>query len=521
MALILAVIFVAVLTIGTAATIEMVNSNEKAFGRDRQVNRALNVAEAGLNAGVNTVRALPATAISAPGASGTTDHGSWSYTVTRTQDTTNPDVYIWTVTSTGVSPDGKVSRIISTKVQETITHHSTTTSTTTPQSDAYLYNFFLGDPASDCTTGTGTGNVFSGNGVVNVDVYARGSLCVGGSSGTGILQPTGTSNTLHVYVGKKFKFSGQASVGTSSAKINTATIVGGCLKASGQSVTCSSSSNSHVYANTYSSTQNDVPKPTIDTNKYTTAKPGPTTGCNDDPTHPGNAAYMSSYPTGWTASYFKSHVLDNNSTRDTSVGSVNLLRLVDYSSASNFDCRYYDSSGNLQGRLAWTYGSPGTLIISGTVFIDGNLVFDGTNYAVYQGRGNIYINGTVNWAGQAKVCASPTSGNPCLGNFNPASNLLEIVAINAGNGTNGFSVTGQETFEGVCFTNGAFQGAGNSVFHGAVIADTATEQGNGGFTYQINPPPGAPGAAETTTSSTSDPDTAAFVPVPGSWQQLK
>lgn len=519
-ALVLTVIVIAVLTIGTAATITAVNSNEQAFGRDRQVNRALNVAEAGLNAGVASVKALAATATSAPSVSGTTDQGSWSYSVTRTQDTSNSDLYYWTVTSTGVSPDGKVTRIVSKKVAETITHHTNTTSTTTPTSDAYLYNFFLGDPTSDCTV-SGSGNSFSGNGVVNVDVYARGSLCVSGSSGTGVIQPTGTQGTLRVYVGKKFKFSGQASIGTSAAKINTATIVGGCLKASGASVTCSSSRNSNVYANTYSSTQNDIAKPTIDTSWYTNAKPGPSYPCNDDPTHPGNAAYQSSYPTGWSATQFKNAVLDNDSTRNTSVGSVNLLRLVDYSSASSFDCRYYDSSGNLLGRLAWTYGNPGTLIISGTVFIDGNLVFDGTNYAVYQGRGNIYLNGTVNWAGQAKVCASPTSGNPCLGNFSTASNLLEIVAINAGNGTNGFSVTGQETFEGVCFTNGAFVGAGNSVFHGAVIADTAQESGNGGFTYQIDPPPGAPGATSTTTSTTSEPDTAAWANVPGSWQQLK
>jgi hypothetical protein len=276
-----------------------------------------------------------------------------------------------------------------------------------------------------------------------------------------------------------------------------------------------------VYANTYSSTQNDIPKPTIDPNWYTNAKPGPTTGCNDDPTHPGNSAYMSSYPSGWTAAYFKAHVFDDNSTRDTSVGSVNLLRLVDYSSASNFDCRYYDSGGNLLGRLAWTYGSPGTLIISGTVFIDGNLVFDGLNYAVYQGRGNIYLNGTVNFSGNATVCASPTSGNPCLGNFDTSQNLLEIVAINAGSGTNGFSVSGNETFEGVCFTNGAFSGSGNSNFHGAVIADTATESGNGGFQNTIDPPPGAPGASSTTYSTSSDPDTAEYANVPGSWQQLQ
>ena len=99
-ALILSVIIMAVLTIGTVATITAVQSNENAFGRDRQVNRALNVAEAGLNAGVDAVKALPATATSLPDASGTTDHGSWSTTATRDlEDEDVPDVYIWTITS--------------------------------------------------------------------------------------------------------------------------------------------------------------------------------------------------------------------------------------------------------------------------------------------------------------------------------------------------------------------------------------------------------------------------------------
>ena len=123
-ALVLTLIVMGVLTIGTAAVMTEVTSNEHHFGRDHQVNRALNIAEAGLNAGVNAAKALPATATSLPGASGTTDNGSWSYTATRAQDSSNPDLYYWTITSTGVSPDGNVTRIVSRKVAQTVTHHS-------------------------------------------------------------------------------------------------------------------------------------------------------------------------------------------------------------------------------------------------------------------------------------------------------------------------------------------------------------------------------------------------------------
>ena len=134
---------------------------------------------------------------------------------------------------------------------------------------------------------------------------------------------------------------------------------------------------------------------------------------------------------------------------------------------------------------------------------------------MYQGRGNIYVNGTVSFSGQANICATPISGSPCLGNYAPSTNLLELVAVNAGNATNAFSLTGQETFEGVAFMNGNFEEAGNGAVHGAVIADTASVAGNGTVPTGIDPPPGAPGAAGTTTTSTSGPDTAALDPRAG------
>jgi Tfp pilus assembly protein PilX len=508
-ALILAVLVLGILTIATASTITVVTSNEHAYGRDRQANRALNIAEAGLNGAVAALKASPASTATLTPANGTLDHGTWSYTGTRVVDPTNPDLYYWTVTSTGTSPNGLVSRIIQTQVSQTITHTSTSTTTTTPASAAYKYGFFLGDPASDCVT-LGGGNSFAGNGTLNVDVFVRGSLCLQGNGA--ILQPTGTTGTLNLYVGKKFKYSGNPpTVGTSAAKIKSAIIVGGCYK-NNSAVTCSSSANSHIFANTYSSTQADVPKPTIDTAWYTNARPGPTTGCNNDPTNPAN---VSTYPSGYTATTFKNALFDGDGTRNTSVGTVDLLAF------GNFDCRYYGSNGTLLGRIAWTNGSPGTLTVYGTVFIDANLTATGTEYAVYSGRGNLYVNGTVSFAGQAKICATPISGTPCLGNYAPSQNLLELVSVNAGNAPSAFSLTGQETFEGVAFMNGVFTEAGNGAIHGAVIADTASVSGNGAYPSQIDPPPGAPGAAATTTTTTSGPDQVSWSGVPGSWQQLR
>ena len=43
--------------------------------------------------------------------------------------------------------------------------------------------------------------------------------------------------------------------------------------------------------------------------------------------------------------------------------------------------------------------------------------------------------------------------------------------------------------------NGNFRRPGNGTIHGAIIADTASVAGNGTVPTQIDPPPGAPGAA--------------------------
>jgi hypothetical protein len=504
LALVMAVILLLVLTIAVIGLTTATTSNVEAFGRDHATNRALNYSEAGLSAGISAVKALPPTAV------------SLQYSATRTQDPTNPDVYFWTVTATGTSPDGRRTRIVSQKVKETITHHSSSQTIHHDPSPAYDYGFFLGDPGSDCATLTGTGNQFGGNLEISVSIFVRGSLCVSGNQQILEPSPSPSGGSVSLYVGKKLQLSGNhTTVGTPTAPIKSATIVGGCIR--GSVVTCSVSSSSHVYANNYYSSQNDITPPTIDTAWYANAKPGPATGCNDDPTHPGNPAYASTYPSGYTASTFKSALFDNNSTRDTSLGTVDFLNF------GSFDCRYYDSSGSLVGQLKWLSGNPGTLTILGTVWIDGNVGFSSnSDYAIVQGRGTIYATGTISFSGQAKICETPTSGSPCLGNYDAQQNLLVLVAYNNGiHTTEGFSLTGQNTFEGIAFTNGSLREGGNATLHGPVLADTATMAGNGDTRTIINPPEGAPGAAWDETATEAGDDTVTWSDVPGSWQQLK
>ncbi len=544
--LIWALLITVVIGITSMSAVLIVATNEESFGIDTRSTSALNIAEAGLNAAVAAIEAGSADATSLAN-NGSLDGGSWSYTAARTQNNPNDTVdYTWTITSTGVL--GPTTHVVATKLAETVTQMTQTQTQTVPASAAYGYGMFLGSPSSDCTTSATNANTFSASAADTINTYVAGSLCISGGGSPIVAEPsTSSGGTVSLYVGNKLKSSSNASpIGLSTKKLKQATIVGGCIDGnhSNVAVACSKQGNptsgtgnagygSGVWANTYSSTQIPVSMPTIDTTWYANAKPGPDFACNNDPK---DGTQVSTYPnnsqTGsqpWSDATFVAHMFDNDTTRNTSVGTVDPLQLVNNWNQlmNSFDCRYYDSNGNLIGRLAWTYPSggmsssnPGTLTISGTVFMDGNLSFGSSDYAIYKGIGTLYVNGTVSIGNGAKICATPISGSACVGNFDPTQNLLEIVAINAGNATPAWNMSGAGTYEGIGFTNGVYNAGNGAQMNGVVIANSATMSGAMKLTSSFTPPPGAPGAATTTTTTTQGPDQATWASVPGSWEQI-
>ncbi len=406
-----------------------------------------------------------------------------------------------------------------------------------PASAAYGYGMFLGAAASDCTTWGANPNQFTGSGTASVNVYTNGSLCFSG--GSNIQEPsTSTGNTLTVYVGGKLASSGEtAFAGTTTKYLEQVTVVGGCYDQNHSlAVACSKKGSpvdwtggatygSGVYANVYSSTQNTIAKPTVSTSWYTNAAPGPVQGCNGNSTFPSNQ--QSGTPQS-TAATFNHTVFDGDTTRNSSVGTIDFTQLVNNwnNIMNSFDCKYYSGS-TLLGELKWTYPSggmsssnPGTLYINGTVYIDGNLSFGSSDYVLYQGVGTIYVNGTVTFGNGAKFCAKPISGSPCLGNFDNTQDLIELVAVNAGNVSAGWTMSGAGTYEGIAYTNGAFNAGNGAKMNGPVVADTALMSGAMNLQSTWNPPSGAPEAASTTTSTTTGPDQVSFASNPGSWQQL-
>ena len=490
-ALIMAISIVMVLTIASAASIEMVRAGEVSSGRERQATRAVAIGEAGLDKGFAAVVAADPSATQPTGSTVSIptysfDGGSGSVSATKQADGT------WTVTSTATSPNGKVTR----KVETTLRPNQTGSSI----SPVYGYGFFMADPTADCTLVSGTGNSIGNSAQVTVPVYIASSLCLSGGGSPLVANPASPAAKITMYIGGKLQVDSNASpVGSNSVtgKLAKATIVGGCqtyFKKAWKNVICSTPSDplsgtgSGVWADTYSSTPMTLTKPVVGTTEadaaYNNAAPGPKNPCGAGSTV-GPLRFDSA----------------GSTTRDSSLGTVRLLQITgSWGSGNNFDCRYYDGSGTLIGRLAYTFGTPGTLVAQGTIFIDGNLQLQGADSAIYSGKATIYVNGNVSFANGARLCGAAMAGSDCSGNWDPSVNSLEIVAINSGNSNPGWDMGGDSQFEGIAYVNGRYVSGNSAWVQGPVIADSGTLSGATKFKAITAPPPGAPGAATLSTT---------------------
>ncbi|MDX6516576.1 MAG: hypothetical protein QOH73_2242, partial [Gaiellaceae bacterium] len=141
--------------------------------------------------------------------------------------------------------------------------------------------------------------------------------------------------------------------------------------------------------------------------------------------------------------------------------------------------------------------------------IDGSLSFN-SQTVIYQGRGNIYYNGTVTMSGNGTSYICPASNCPTDGSWNMAVNLMLIAAGNNGvvPSTCGYtwSMSGNAIFQGAAYANGCVQEAGNGGIEGPAVADGYTISGNGTYYQPLGTntlPPGAPANTVTTNVSTS------------------
>ena len=215
--LVLVLVIVATLTLATASLSALVISNTKAFGRDRQQARAFNVAEAGLNYAVSRLTNYdPSGSLAVNSTLGSSDipqlftldggagNGGWWAEKTAP---TMLDVY-----ARAVSPNGTLSREVSVSATtEHVSHHL-------QPSVAWGYGLFVASP-SGCTRSSET----------------PPSPCPSSSSPTSAFRAQRhrraepeRPEARHALRRRTPDDLGDATVGTASRKIISATVVGGC-----------------------------------------------------------------------------------------------------------------------------------------------------------------------------------------------------------------------------------------------------------------------------------------------------
>ena len=334
------------------AAVLLVTSNEHAFGRDNRSTSSLDIAEAGLNAAVvaNQGGSRHATTLSEH------RHPRPRQVLVHRRphagQPERPDQFTWTIASTGAL--GPIRRHRETKLGQTIDPPARRR----PDGhNARLGRLRLRDVPRLRVIGLArrpstNANTLSASAQDNVSTYVAGSLCIsgGGSRSRGAVDERG--GTVSLYVGNKLKIDAATPRRSdlSTKKLKQATVVGGCVdgnhesrrrdsrvQQAGHTATSGTGTGlrlgrlgEHLLLDPGTVTEADDRHLTW----YSNAKPGPPTGATLDPTHPREPVDLSErQPDGQPAVepvevHVDTYSHTSNSTRNTSVGTVDFLQFV-------------------------------------------------------------------------------------------------------------------------------------------------------------------------------------------------
>jgi hypothetical protein len=496
--LVLAFIVMCALSITVGGVISYSTSNESQFGRDRQLDRAFHIAEAGLNNGIAVVEQsdpsnapskigtrippLPETGYPLSLDGGKGEYYLEKFAATSPECTTHAGSApnsCWVIVANGTSPDGKILK----QLQESIYWRTITV----PIDDVFGYGLFVDNPP-------GPGACVDSHGTTTLDidnVWINGDFCPAGGVG---LEPT-ADGVGSVYIGGTYEGRNNTSVGTSSRRYKTINIAGVCT-VQGKVNNCDASANVYQVGPVASGTSGSaLQKPDIASAASALYESADWTQPNCTPAN--------------TPSPFDDATNPANKGPNQSMGTVTLF------SGSKYDCSVVDDNG-VTHRLAWDPTSQ-TLTVENGVYIDGNVNFpNGANTYSYTGNGTIYVNGVMSGSSNVNVCGPGTdNANPnygCLQRWNPDSGSLGFAVINPLNAATGFNMTGQGELDITLIVNQGYADTGSTIIAGPVLADRATIGGNGGFVVPGNPPGGTPTDVVTK---------AEWVVQPGAWKELK
>jgi Tfp pilus assembly protein PilX len=450
-ALVMAVGILAVLMIAGASVIFYAGSNARSAEHSVDDSKALNLAEAGMN----YARAIlwkssdPTSASAVPSGTLTLEGGTVAYS--GTYDSASK---IWTLTGSGTytNPTGGTQPVSRTASSQVLV------ATTGGMEEAWGYLF--ADTTSMCTN---LKNFIE----IDAPIYVRGDLCM--ENQAVILSDL-------VQVRGKVDIKDSASIGTASEIVDDVAVGGGCRYPWSGTYISPCGTSQKVYRTNFSSSPPNILKPSVDLPYwYTNAKPGPTQGCTSG-----------SFP----------GTFDNG-------GGLNRSNGTQYLFSSAYDCQVRDGSGNLLGRIAFTPGNPGTMIIEGVVFFDGKLELQGNNTVVYQGRGSIYATDEIKIQNFVSLCA--VSG--CTTSWDPDVALLAL--IGGATGDSGVLVENNTHFQGAIYVvNDYFQKNDVEVCGPVVAQELKIENGSENcyvpFDTAAPGMPGSTGATVVTLTNVDD-----------------
>jgi Tfp pilus assembly protein PilX len=395
MALVLTLGVTVVLTLSGASLLEFTTSNLRSGNDSNQRTLAYTAAERGLNDALswlyNNSNQWHATSpiTVGPVSAGL---GGLTYTYTAT-----PNFPIWTISSTGSAPNktqgtGRSdTRTVSQQVRVQETSNGV---------DISIWNMYF----SDAAAGTPS-QCMHWNAIIEDPFYIRGDMCLDANGDSDPIPgwpPASLPGAAQLQVGGHIYITPPGHLGYGSNKLNIVQTGAGCALYNNGTPgathnPCKSSDS--ILANQYLTGPPNMAKPTVDlATWYQDALPGPKHNCTSG-----------SFPGGF----------DTDGTQNNSLGTVNLTP------AGAYDCQFIDATGAQLGRVKWTPGSPGTLVINGTVFWDGNLVV-GSSFT-YQGRATFYFAGTVTLNSGVSVCGQAG----CANSWNTSNNMLVLIAGSA------------------------------------------------------------------------------------------
>jgi hypothetical protein len=451
-ALVMAIGILTVLMIAGSAVVWYATSNARSSEHSADNQKALNLAEAGLN----YARAVlwndsdPTSPTSFTGGPLTVEGGTVNYSGSY-----NTSSKVWTLTGTGTytNPTGPAAAPLSRTASSQVLVTSTT------GLDA-AWGYLFADTSS-CT-------LLQNNLTIDAPIYVRGDLCMKNSA---------LITADLVQVRGRVQIDNTASIGTASTPVPQVYVGGGCRYPWSGSYVTPCGSSQRVYRSIFSSTVENLTKPPEEIARwYTDAKPGPMSQTCTTGSFPGQ--------------------FDNDTALNRSNGTQYLF------TSSAYDCQVKNVSGDLLGRIAYTPGDPGTFILEGVVFFDGKLEFASNRNVVYQGRGSIYATDVITIQNHVRFCGVAA----CDTTWNPDENLLLFVA--GATADTAFKIENNTTWQGAIYVVNDFLQDNSAIVCGPVIAQELVIQNNTDncfvpFTEGV---PGMPGASTPTTTLLNVPE---------------